>query len=111
MSDVKNVMQNIEFLHDLIVLQHRDKKNIPRIKRLNTLMSNLKGVGIIEGADFNGHKGRYLLIEGSSWFNACKLFKHNGVPNFVIWEENDFFSFLKEQITHSGTQRSRPAGK
>ena len=109
MSNVHTVMHNIESLHDLIVRQHKDKKNTSRIERFNTFMSHLESVGMIEGADLNGHKGRYLLIEGSSWFNACKSLRNNGIPNFVIWEENDFFAFLKAQITNSATQRSTPA--
>ena len=103
MSDVDDVMENIESLHDLIVRQHKSKKNQAQIKRFNAFMSNLKGIGMIEGANFNGHKGRYLLIEGPSWFRACKLLQHNGTPNFVIWEENDFFSFLKDQIANPTT--------
>ena len=107
MSNVENVMKNIESLHDLIVRQHKDKKNTTKIKRFNAFMSNLKSVGMIEGADFNGHKGRYLLIDGYSWFSACKLLKNNVVPNYVIWEENDFFSFLKAQIINPVSQNTK----
>ena len=71
MSDNNNVFEKITSLHNMIISQRAKHINTEGIKKLNLFVSNLKSVGLIEGMTLNGSKGRYFLIDGASWENAC----------------------------------------
>jgi hypothetical protein len=98
MSNNRNVIQNIISLHNIIMLQSNKSINPEGIERLNKFVSDLKGVGLIEGMALNGRKGRYFLIDGQSWNNACRSLGRSAAPSFIAWEESDFFEFLKSQF-------------
>ncbi|MFC1783646.1 hypothetical protein ACFL02_08690 [Planctomycetota bacterium] len=107
MSNAGNIVKNIKSLHNIIISQHKSRRNRSGIKWLNRFMSEIKGSGIIERADHNGKKGSYLLIDGNSWQNACRQLKRSAVPNFVMWEEGEFYSFLKSQLMVTGRNRAK----
>jgi hypothetical protein len=102
MSDNRNVIQNIISLHNMIMLQRKKNINSEGIERLNRFVSDLKGVGLIEGMALNGRKGRYFLIDGHSWDNACLRLGRSVAPSCIAWEEADFFEFLKSQFMTKG---------
>ena len=108
MSNKKNVIQNIISLHNMIMLQRKKNLNSKGIERLNKFVSDLKGIGLIEGMALNGRKGRYFLIDGHSWKNACHRLGKTAAPSFIAWEEADFFEFLKSQfMTQDKAQASK----
>lgn len=98
MSDNNNVIQNIISLHNMIISQRTKHINSEGIKKLNMFVSNLKSVGLIEGMALNGSKGRYFLIDGASWENACHRLGESVAPSFIAWEESKFFEFLKSRF-------------
>ena len=102
MSNNRNVIQNIISLHNMIMLQRKKHINSEGIERLNKFVSDLKGVGLIEGMALNGRKGRYFLIDGHSWENACHRLGRSVAPSLIAWEEADFFEFLKSQFMALG---------
>jgi len=90
------------------MLQRKRNVNSKGIERLNKFVSNLKGIGLIEGVALNGRKGRYFLIDGHSWNNACRRLGGSAAPSFIAWEETDFFEFLKSQfMTRDKTKASK----
>ena len=91
------VMEKILELQDLLVSQD---SNASSLQRLNMLIANLKTVGLIEGVVLNGEKATYLIIDGESWRDTCQRLHAKGLPNFVMWEEGEFVSFLQSQLTH-----------
>ena len=50
-------------------------------------------------ARFQGMSGRYFMIDGNPWCRAIRRLKATAVPNYVIWEETDFFSCLDSLLT------------
>ena len=101
MSNNKNIiMEKILSLDQLIISQQ--KKNAPALKKFDKLIQNIRGVGLIEGIEYNGkNEGRYFLIDGASWQKACQELHQTIIPNFIMWEEADFFSFLESLIKKS----------
>ncbi len=101
MSNEKIVTQNITSLHNAILSQ-RNNLNPEGIEKLNRFVSDLKSVGLIEGMALNGKKGRYFLIDGHSWKNACRRLGESAEPSFIAWNETDFFDFLKSRFVSIG---------
>jgi hypothetical protein len=87
-------MKAILSLHENMLTMQKECLDPNVIKRVDNFMLELKGVGLVEGLEISGFRGRYFLIDGSSWCRACRKLNANPVPNFVIWEESDFFSYL-----------------
>ena len=98
MSNNRNVIQNIISLHNMIISQRKKHVNSDGIKQLNMFVSDLKSVGLVEGMALNGTEGRYFLIDGLSWENACHRLGRLVVPSFIAWEESKFFDFLKSRF-------------
>ena len=98
MSDNNNVFEKIISLHDMIISQRAKHLNAEGIEKLNMFVSNLKSVGLIEGMTLNSSKGRYFLIDGVSWEDACHKLGESIEPSFVAWEESKFFEFLKSRF-------------
>jgi hypothetical protein len=65
---------------------------------LHSLIENIKGVGMVQGPALEHGDGRYFLIDGVSWQQACEELKHTITPNFIMWEETDFFAFLESLL-------------
>ena len=86
----------------MIMSQRRKHVNSEGIERLNKFVSDIKGVGLIEGMTLNGRKGRYFLIDGHSWENACRRLERPVAATFIAWDEADFFEFLKSQFVSQG---------
>ncbi len=101
MSDEKNPVKNIISLHNTIMSQQKNL-NPEGIEKLNRFVSDLKSVGLIEGMALNGKKGRYFLIDGRSWKNACRRLGESTEPSFIAWNETDFFDFLKSRFVSIG---------
>lgn len=74
------------------------------LERINRLMSSIKRVGFLEHIPLNGAEGRYFIIDGHSWQNACRDLHMEAESSFVLWEETDFLSFLKSQVANSEYQ-------
>ena len=112
MSDSKNVIQNIISLHNTILSHRKNHINSDGIEQLNKFVSDLKSVGLIEGMALNGRKGRYFLIDGPSWKNACQRLGESAEPSFIAWDETDFFEFLKSRFMAADKQHGDkiPAG-
>ena len=113
MSNNGNITQDIVSLHNTMVSQRKKQINPEGIKQLNTFVSDIKSVGLLEGIALNGGKERYFLIDGHSWDNACHRLGISATPNFVAWGEADFFEFLKSQFVALGKSQANKelAGK
>ena len=98
MSNNNNVFEKIISLHNMIISQRTKHINTEGTEKLNMFVSSLKSVGLIEGMALNGSKGRYFLIDGASWDNACHRLGESIAPSFVAWEESKFFEFLKSRF-------------
>ena len=107
MSDNNNVFEKIISLHNMMISQRTRHINSDGIEKLNTFVSSLKSVGLIEGMALNGSKGRYFLIDGASWEDACHRLGESIIPSFVAWEESKFFEFLKSQFMNVGKTNGR----
>lgn len=94
-------MQKILSLDKLIISQQKTSNNPTGLKRLQDLIDIIKGVGMIEGANIDHKDGRYFLIDGSSWQKACKELHQPITPNFIMWEESEFFLFLESLLKKS----------
>jgi len=72
MSKRGSATQSITSLHKLILSQRKKRGNSESIKQLNAFVAELKNVGLVDGIERNGEKGRYFLIDGLSWEAACQ---------------------------------------
>ncbi|MFC1762990.1 hypothetical protein ACFL6U_13035 [Planctomycetota bacterium] len=95
MSKYNSVTQSITSLHKLILSQREKRINPDGIKQLNAFIAELKNIGLVDGIELNGEKGRYFLIDGLSWQTACQHLGHSVAPSLIAWEESEFFEFLK----------------
>ena len=102
MSSNNNVFEKIISLHNMIISQRTKHINADGIEKLNIFVSSLKSVGLIEGMALNGSKGRYFLIDGASWEEACHRLGESIAPSFIAWEESKFFEFLKSRFMSDG---------
>ena len=93
------VLKSILTLHEHIVAKQAECSDPALIRRIDDFMSELKNVGLVEGLEIGGIRGRYFMIDGSSWCRANRKLKGTAVPNYVIWEETDFFSYLDSLLT------------
>jgi hypothetical protein len=93
------VLKAILSLHEHMLAKQTESSDMGLIKRVDDFMSELSNVGIVEGLEIGGIRGRYFMIDGNSWYRANRKLKGTAVPNFVIWEETDFFSYLDSLLT------------
>jgi ParB-like chromosome segregation protein Spo0J len=105
MSNENNAIQHIISLHNLILSQHQRNGKANGVERMNRLIKEINEVGYIEGLGIEGIQGRYLLIDGKSWEQACRDLTEKVVPSYVMWEETDFLSFLKSLIANQDKNR------
>ena len=98
MFDKENVMGKILSLDQLIISQQKGSRNSTGLRRLHSLIENIKGVGMIQGPALDHGNGRYFLIDGASWQRACEELRSTITPNFIMWEETDFFTFLESLL-------------
>ncbi|MHC4144283.1 MAG: ParB/RepB/Spo0J family partition protein [Planctomycetota bacterium] len=106
MYDKEDVISRMLSLDQLIISQQKRSRNSAGLKRLHSLIENIKGVGMVQGATLDPDDGRYFLIDGASWQQACKELKHAITPNFIMWEETDFFAFLESLLRDSDKQKA-----
>ena len=104
MSKRNSVTESITSIHKLILSQRAKTSNSKDIMRLNAFVSDLKNVGLVEGIELNGEKGRYFLIDGLSWQTACQKLGRSVAPSLIAWEESEFFEFLKSGFMGKITQ-------
>jgi len=95
MSKHGSITQSITALHKLILSQRNRHANSEGIKQLNAFVAELKNVGLVDGIELDGEKGRYFLIDGLSWETACQRLGRSVAPSLIAWEESEFFEFLK----------------
>ncbi len=106
MFNKENVMNKILTLDQLIISQQKEGHTPMGLKRLHTLIKNIKGVGMVQGPVLDHGNGRYFLIDGASWQQACKELKYTITPNFIMWEETDFFAFLESLLQVPANQKN-----
>lgn len=94
MSHKDTVIDSILSLHQHIITLHRNFEDDKLLKKVDDFMLSLQTLGLLDGIKINGKGGRYFLIDGKSWYEASRKIKIETIPNFVIWEESEFFSFL-----------------
>jgi len=94
-----SVLKAILTLHEHIVARQTECSDPGLIKRIDDFVSELKNVGFVEGLEIGGIRGRYFMIDGNSWCRANRKLKGTAIPNYVIWEETDFFSYLDSLLT------------
>lgn len=99
MSRNNRVLNAILSLHEHIIAKVSEYDDPGLIQQIDNFISDLKNVGFVEGLEIAGIRGRYFMIDGSSWCRANRKLKGTAVPNFVIWEETDFFSYLDSLLT------------
>jgi len=99
MSPNSRVLNAIFKLHEHIIAKQTECSDPGLIKRIDDFMSELKNIGLVEGLEIGGIRGRYFMIDGNSWCRANRKIKGTAVPNYVIWEETDFFSYLDSLLT------------
>ena len=95
MSKFGNDIQSITSMHNMILAQRNKRLNSEGLKQLNAFVSDLKNIGLVDGIELNGEKGRYFLIDGLSWETACQRLGRTVAPSLIAWEESEFFEFLK----------------
>ena len=108
MFNKEKVMDKILSLDQLIVSQQKGSPNSSGLKRLHNVLENIKSVGMVEGPVLDHDDGRYFLIDGASWLQTCDELKHMITPNFIMWEETDFFEFLESLLMNSDKQKNMP---
>ena len=106
MYDKENVMSRILSLDQLIISQQKRNRNCIGLKRLHSLIENIRGIGMVQGAVLDHGDGRYFLIDGASWQRACAELKNTITPNFIMWEETDFFAFLESLLREADKQET-----
>ena len=106
MFDKEKVMNRILSLDQLIISQQKGSRNSTGLKRLHSLIENIKGVGMVQGPALDHGNGRYFLIDGVSWQRACEELKYTITPNFIMWEESDFFTFLESLLQGSNKRKT-----
>ena len=109
MYDKENVMNRILSLDQLIISQQKKNPNQTGLKRLQSLIGIIKGVGMVQGTGINEESERYFLIDGASWQRACEELHQAITPNFIMWEESDFFLFLESLLQSSNKHKTRSA--
>lgn len=107
MSHKNTVIESILSLHQHIICLHRDFGDDQTLKKVDDFMLSLQTVGLLEGIRINGKGGRYFLINGKSWIEASKKIEMEVEPNFVLWEESEFFSFLDSMLKPLGYQKNK----
>ena len=93
-----NIMQKILSLENLIITQQKNHADPSNLEQFNQLIQHMKGVGLIEGMGPGHKEERYFLFEGSSWQKICQELKKTITPNFIMWEEKEFFIFLEKLV-------------
>jgi len=98
MSNKNPVVEKILSLDELIISQRKKYKNSPALQKLNEAFKILNSIGLVEGVQMGGEDKRYFLIDGISWRRACNELNQLSTPNFILWEEGDFFSFMEKLV-------------
>ena len=106
MFNKENIMTRILSLDKLIISQQEGNQNSTGLKRLHSLIENIKGVGLVQGPTLDHGDGRYFLIDGASWQRACEELRDTITPNFIMWEETDFFTFLESLLKGPEKQKT-----
>ena len=107
MSHKHTVIDSILSLHQHIITLHRDFGDDLLLKKVDDFMLSLQTVGLLDGIKINGKGGRYFLIDGKSWYEASQKIKIEAIPNFIVWEESEFFSFLDSMLKPLGSRSNK----
>lgn len=97
------ITDKILMLENLVLtLKNGRNGNAKYVESMNRLLSLLEGVGIIEDLPLNGSESRYFIIDGKSWQKAYEILEINEAPDYVLLEENQFFTLLQNQLNGAG---------
>lgn len=109
MFENEEVMQKILSI-DQMISTSKNKENPVRVKLLHSLIETIKNVGMVQWTGLGKSHGRYFLIDGASWQKACEELKQPITPNFILWEEKEFFTFLESLVRNPADISSPLAG-
>jgi hypothetical protein len=109
MFENEEVMQRILSIDQMISSQQKNG-NPMALNLLHNLIETIKNVGMVQGTGLGDNHGRYFLIDGVSWQKACGELKQPITPNFIMWEETEFFSFLESLVRNTANISSSLAG-
>ncbi len=98
MSHDQKQLDRILSLHETIIAHHRESGDEGLLKKVEELMGRFQSMGLLEGMERHGIHGRYFLFEGPTWMEAAEKLEMEAVPNFVLWEESEFFRFLESVL-------------
>ena len=107
MSHEITVIDRILSLHQHLIRLNSELKDDQLSKKIDDFMLGLETVGLLDGIKLNGKKGRYFLIDGKSWYEASRKIEIEVIPNFVVWEESEFFSFLDSLLKPLGYRKNK----
>jgi hypothetical protein len=101
MSNKSVVLGKILSMDKIILSQEQKKHDSSALKKLNKAFELLRNIGLIEGIQMEGRDKRYFLIDGTTWRRACNELNQPSTPNFILWEEADFFTFIENIVRDS----------
>ena len=101
MSNKSLVLEKILSMDKIILSQKQKYHDSSALKKLNKAFELLKNIGLIEGIQMEGEDKRYFLIDGATWRQACNELKQYSTPNYILWEEADFFTFIEDIVRDS----------
>ncbi len=101
------VVDSILSLHQHIGSLHKKFGNDALLKKIDDFMLSLHTVGLMDGVSINGKKGRYFLIDAKSWLEASRKLGIEAAPDFIVWEESEFFSFLDSLLKPLGSRHKK----
>ena len=106
MSSKDNIMEKILALQSLLLAQKQRNGNTFGLERLSTFMTGIKRVGVIDDVKLNGKLSRYIIIDGHSWLTVCHSLKIEAPPSYVMLEEAELLSFLKQHVVLSARKQA-----
>jgi len=101
MSNRNVILEKILSLDEIIKSQNQTDHNQSGLKKLNKAFELLKNIGLVDGIQGVGGDKRYFLIDGITWRQACNELNQPTTPNFILWEETDFFTFIESIVRDS----------
>ena len=101
MSNKSVIVEKILSMDEIIISQKQKHHDSSALKKMNKAFELLKNIGLIEGIQTEGRDKRYFLIDGTTWKRACNELNQPFTPNYILWEEADFFTFIENIVLDS----------
>ncbi len=107
MSHKQTAIDSILSLHQHLIALHKKFGNDELLKKVDDFMLSLHTVGMMDGVRINEKEGRYFLIDAKSWLEASRKLGIEAAPDFIVWEESEFFSFLDSLLKPLGSRHKK----